>query len=470
MRPKRVGLLRQSVEVPSPPSPRSPPPRTLLVGGLGSSSPPIIGADSHGITSFDQQQLNDQRPQRRYGLLSAIKAAIMDSWVSEKKKSPEVRIEYVALTGEGEEGIEGCGRCTSCGLAPPRKKLLLKKKWSLQIYVTIMGIALLIGIFFVNLGDSIKHSILGDRNSPNDYDPFVNWGKPGSGTEELSWYPTDFLQDVLPIPAHSHNDYWRKVPLFSALWAGCTGVEADVWLRNGDLLVGHDLASLQVNRTFQNLYVNPLVDILTHQNPTTPFYNGTSNGVFDTDASQTLVLLIDLKTDGPKTWPWVIKQLEPLRERNWLSYYANGTFHKRPITVVGTGNTPFDQILTANATAPFKRDAFFDAPLDKLEDSPYDWTNSYYASVSFFRSIGLVFWKGEPSPGQLFKIRTHIAEAKERGLKSRYWELPAWPIHVRNRVWEVLVEEGIDMLNVDDLKAAKEEDWRKAETFRRIRW
>lgn len=391
----------------------------------------------------------------------------MDSWSSEKK-SPEVKIEYVALTGEGEEGVEGCGRCTSCGLAPPRKKL--SKKWSLQIWVTILGIAFLIGILLLNMGDSIKHTILGDRDSPDDHDPFDRWGKPGSGTEELSWYPTDFLRDVLPIPCHSHNDYWRRVPLFSALWAGCTGVEADVWLINGDLLVGHNPASLQVNRTFQNLYVNPLVDILTHQNPTTSFYNGAGNGVFDTDASQTLVLLIDLKTNGHTTWPWVIKQLEPLRERDWLSYYANGTFHQRAITVVGTGNTPFDLILAANATAPFRRDAFFDAPLDKLANSTFDSSNSYYASVSFFKSIGLVFWKGEPSPGQLVKIRSHIAEANDRGLKSRYWEMPAWPIHVRNKVWEVLVEEGIAMLNVDDLKAAKEEDWRRARTFKFLRW
>jgi hypothetical protein len=316
----------------------------------------------------------------------------------------------------------------------------------------------------VSIGEAIAQRIVGEAEAKDPDDPFGNWGKPGTGTEQLAWYPTDFLRDVIPVPCHSHNDYWRKVPLFSALYAGCTGVEADVWLRDGDLLVGHDTASLQVNRTFQTLYVNPLVEILTRQNPTTKYYNGTSNGVFDTDPSQTLVLLVDLKTDGPETWPWVVKQLAPLRERGWLSHWENGQFNERPITVVGTGNTPFEQILGGRNTT--YRDAFFDAPLDRLENSPYNASNSHYASVSFWDAVGQVYLgAGNPSEEQLEKIRGHLREAHRRGLKARYWQLPSWPIHVRNRLWEVLVREGIDMLNVDDLAGATKQDWRKPGTL-----
>lgn len=307
----------------------------------------------------------------------------------------------------------------------------------------------------------MAHRYLGVRSDGSD--PFVNWGKPGTGTEQLAWYPTDFLRDVLPVACHSHNDYWRDIPLFTAVYAGCTGVESDVWLRDDDLLVGHDTASLQRNRTFQSLYVNPLVEILTHQNPSTPYYDGQTNGVFDTDPAQPLVLLVDIKTDGAATWPWVMKQLAPLRERDWLSYYEDDQFHQRPITVVGTGNAPFEQIL-GNASSS-RREAFFDAPLDKLENSAYNLTNSYYASANFWQAIGAVWWTRGPSNTQLEKIRSHIREAKNRGLVSRYWGLPSWPIHVRNRVWEVLVEEGIGMLNVDDLEAATKKDWTKRGKF-----
>ncbi|KAL2023860.1 hypothetical protein VTK56DRAFT_637 [Thermocarpiscus australiensis] len=381
----------------------------------------------------------------------------MAFWKSREPKSG-VTVEYVALPEDLEDGEDAALDIDNGARIVP---LTFRRKGTWRMHAILCGLATLALILALNIGDQIKRYLVKERRT-KEANPLQNWGKPGTGTESLAWYPTDFLRDVLPIPCHSHNDYWRDVPLFSAIYHGCTGVEADVWLRNNDLLVGHDTAALQPNRTFETLYVNPLVEILTRQNPQTEFYNGTMNGIFDTDPGQTLVLLVDLKTDGPETWPWVMKQLAPLRERGWLSYYDKAGFHRGPITVVGTGNTPFDQIV-ANSTY---RDAFFDAPLDRLENSSFDATNSYYASTSFWRAIGPVWWKGGPSEEQLVKIRRHLREAHERGLKARYWELPPWPIHVRNGVWETLVEEGIDMLNVDDLDAATKQDWTKPGTFR----
>lgn len=305
---------------------------------------------------------------------------------------------------------------------------------------------------------------LGRSTWPKDEDAsddevFKRWGQPGSGTEGLAWYPTDFLQDVMPKPIHSHNDYWRKVPLFTAIHQGCTSVEADVWLfgdpaSRDHLYVGHDQAALQRNRTFQSLYIQPLAEILTRKNPTTEFYNGSSRGVFDTAPNQTLTLLVDVKTTGPATWSKVVEQLEPLRERGWLTQFSGGTIHTRPITVVGTGDTPFD-ILTQNTTY---RDYFFDAPLDQLSGSPFDATNSYYASVSLGSAIGNP-WMGTFSVNQLRKVKQQVREAHVRGLKARYWDLPGWPVRVRNAIWDTLVEEGVDLLNVDNVRDAARRDW-----------
>jgi len=58
-------------------------------------------------------------------------------------------------------------------------------------------------------------------------------------------------------------------------------------------------------------------------------------------------------------------------------------------------------------------------------------------------------------------IRGQIRGAKRRGLKARYWDTPSWPIGLRNRVWQILIEEGADVLNVDDLRGAATEDWRR---------
>ncbi|EXJ76960.1 hypothetical protein A1O3_10117 [Capronia epimyces CBS 606.96] len=376
---------------------------------------------------------------------------------------------------------------------------------------------------------------------PDHLDRFVYSGiRPGelsaSSSESLSHWPTDATGDIHPVNCHSHNDYWRAVPLYDAIYAGCTGVEADVWLVDDRLLVGHRRLALTSSRTLQDLYLNPLLDLLEQQNPQMQIEHhaqprarardmdsmemdedgdeddpipgtGMLNGVFDVDPTQTLVVLIDFKTSGPRLWAKLNDELGPLRERGYLTHFNGSTVVRRPVTVVGSGNAPFD-LLIQNDTY---RDVFFDAPLEALADtsslwpnpnreqdptrasahragsgshvssdsSPkhagpeprtptsteqkqqgqqqeqeqhqsrnrnqngngigngnqtldqggsatavsestpvYDPTNSYYASVSFTRSIGRI-WGSRLTQSQLQLIRSQIRGAHQRGLKVR---------------------------------------------------
>lgn len=132
----------------------------------------------------------------------------------------------------------------------------------------------------------------------------------------LYTYPTSLTQDIIPKLMHSHNDYWRDVPFYSAISVGAVSVEADVWLYNGTLHVGHEQGALTDERTFESLYINPILDTLHRQNPTNSSFltAPTYNGVFDTNGAQTLYLFVDVKTDGATTWPYVVKALEPLYE------------------------------------------------------------------------------------------------------------------------------------------------------------
>ena len=310
----------------------------------------------------------------------------------------------------------------------------------------------------------------------NDIQRIVaSWGAPGSLTQAEKHYPTDFSRDIIPIPCHSHNDYWRKVPLYDALEAGCTGVEADVWLTNDDLLVGHSTGSLTSARSLTSLYIDPLISIMAHQNPRLTFQNTTTstpqsnsttnsaslNGVFDTNPATSLTLLIDVKSNGTSTFPVILQQLEPLRSRGYLTYFDGSAVIPGPITVVGSGNTPFD-LLISNTTY---RDIFFDAPLDQLwgENAPsnasfYTSENSYYASVNFASAIGKP-WHGSLEPQQVDTILGQSGAAAAKGLKARYWNTPAWPVGVRDHIWDVLEKEGVGMLNVDDLTSASQRNW-----------
>lgn len=61
---------------------------------------------------------------------------------------------------------------------------------------------------------------------------------------------------------NTHNDYWRDVPLFTALSYGVISVEADVWL--------NQVEALTPDRTFVAMDVTPLVRILQLQIPIAP--------------------------------------------------------------------------------------------------------------------------------------------------------------------------------------------------------
>lgn len=310
--------------------------------------------------------------------------------------------------------------------------------------------------------------------------------------------PRDISRRVVPVGCHSHNDYWRPEPLFSALRAGCIGVEADVWLFDEELYVGHTTSSLNATRTLKAMYIDPLVRLLDHQNRLTGqpssaqqgSHSPRFTGIYDTHPEQTLILLLDLKSDGAAAWPVIQRQLAPLRSRGYLTFFNGDDTIPGPVTVVGTGNTPFD-LLVANRV---HRDIFFDAPLDKLvetlesksmthdqvirpstssvsprrsadagqglsgtpdsiEPSTFNARNSHYASVSLRQAIGLP-WSLQFSQHQVEMIRTHVRIAHSHGLKVRYWGIPNWPRAMRDYVWRVLVREGVDFLNVDDLAAA----------------
>ncbi|KAJ5159707.1 uncharacterized protein N7482_006711 [Penicillium canariense] len=375
---------------------------------------------------------------------------------------------------------------------PPRRQRSCRSCLGRWLMRGFLGFFIMLGIIqFISIACAIGLTFFPDeygRAARSWMDPIAD-----ADADETTHWPTDLSREVFPVGCHSHNDYWRRIPLFSALQAGCIGVEADVWLFDEELYVGHTRSALTKRRTLRSLYVDPLVRILERQNPVTPFQRTPDqppHGVFDTDPGQTLILLIDFKTDGAATWPAVITQLAPLRDRGYLTFFNGRDIIPGPVTVVGTGNTPFD-LLTANATY---RDVFFDAPLDKLVDDDgidpveigtfvsrvtrsaglgqglsgmperidshtFNITNSYYASVSFKKAVGFP-WPFHFTPHQMDLIRSQVRNAHRHGLKVRYWGLPSWPTSLRNHIWRILLQEGVDMLNVDDLAAATKGDWK----------
>lgn len=295
-----------------------------------------------------------------------------------------------------------------------------------------------------------------------------------------------FLRNVLPVPCHSHNDYWRRTPLYAALGSGCISIEADVWVFDDDLFVGHDIGGLTRDATLDSMYLEPLKRVLRIMNVNSQVGNvsmGGKQGVFSVDPDQTLVLLVDFKNHPHEIYAKLDKQLQGLRDAQWLTHW-NGTHRvERPITIVASGYAPFE-LIAANDSY---RDIFFDAPLtslasdgdpadparasevDTAHNSPiyfgsdllrykYNPSNSWYASSDFKAAGGILSNFAITSP-QLRDLADHMRMAKARGLIPRYWGTPRWPRNLRDQIWEVLLQEGAGILNVDDLRAARKGSW-----------
>lgn len=264
-------------------------------------------------------------------------------------------------------------------------------------------------------------------------------------------YPTSLTQGIIPKSFHSHNDYWRPVPFYSALSVGAISVEADVWLYNGTLHVGHEESALTNERTFDSLYIQPILSVLTAQNPNSSFLTSgtTHNGVYDTDSGQTLYLFVDLKTDGATTFPYVVEALQPLRNAGYLTTFDGTTVTSGAVTVIGTGNTPLDQV-----QGVMPRDYFWDAPIPTLNTTYSNITAdvSPIASTDFAVQFPDVLSNQGLNDTQLALLQSQVAVAHAKGIKLRYWDLPGWPIGTRNGVWRSLWDNGVDILNVDDLE------------------
>ncbi len=150
--------------------------------------------------------------------------------------------------------------------------------------------------------------------------------------------------------------------------------------------------------------------------------------------------------------PVILETLAPLREKGYLTTFSNGTLIKSAVTVIGTGNSPLDDVL---ALSP--RDYFFDAPLAELSTTETLWnvTISPVASTDYEVAVG---WNGigNISEAQLTNLTQFVNDAHERGIAARYWDTPGWPIQARNNVWKQLADAGADWLNADDLEAASQ--------------
>jgi hypothetical protein len=231
---------------------------------------------------------------------------------------------------------------------------------------------------------------------------------------------------VVPLThAHAHNDYEHKRPLFEALENGFCSVEADVFLVDGKLLVGHTRSSLRPERTLESLYLDPLRE------------RAKANGGRIYPGGPSIFLLVDVKSSGKDTCAALLKILDGYDDL--VSVTRDGKFEPRAVTVVVSGNCDRETI-----TAPAVRRAGIDGrPGDLDSAAPVQeipWISESWRPMFRWRGIG-------PMPDEeRMRLRAFTARAHKHGRLVRFWATPEEPA-----LWKELRADGVDLLNTDRL-------------------
>jgi hypothetical protein len=231
---------------------------------------------------------------------------------------------------------------------------------------------------------------------------------------------------VAPLPnAHAHNDYLHARPLFDALDNGFTSVEADIYVVDGKLLVGHNRDALKPERTLESLYLAPLAERV-HQN----------GGHVYPDTTR-FFLLIDIKDDPRLTYGELQKLLA--KHADMLTTVQAGKARPGAITIVLTGNRPQialndKRVLYAGLDGRLS-DLDSQAPPHLMPMISDNWTKHFT-------------WAGVgPMPeSERAKLHNIVKKAHASGRVVRFWATPE-----NETVWRELRSAGVDLINTDEL-------------------
>ena len=214
--------------------------------------------------------------------------------------------------------------------------------------------------------------------------------------------------------AHSHNDYEQKIPFWYALGAGAQSIEADVFLENNELFVAHDQKNISKERTFENLYLKPIEQVID----------------LKLNSDQPVQILIDIKTDAKTTLQKIVSEIQ---KHPKLS-------NQKTFSFVISGNQPKPEDFTSYPD-------FIRFDYQKVINlTPEQWEKVALLSLNFKQYSN---WngKGGLTEADLPKLTEIIKEAKAFKKPIRFWAIPD-----SKTSWEFFTNNGVDYINTDKPK------------------
>lgn len=228
------------------------------------------------------------------------------------------------------------------------------------------------------------------------------------------------------LPAYAHNDYRNERPCKDALALGYLGVEADVYFRDGVFLLAHGRKEIRPGFDLESTYLRPLLSRVRQCTRVLP-------------DSRPFILTIEDKAPTPESRAALSSLLG--RYQDVLGSSAEG-----PVAIfilVDESATP------ASVTEELKRVAGLQWRVTRGHAAPP------VAEAHAYRLLSIDYgeeieWDGvDGPPPDVRRLVASVVDAAHRvpGCLVRVHHVPE-----RRRIWEYLLEAGVDRIGVTDLQ------------------
>jgi alkaline phosphatase len=210
---------------------------------------------------------------------------------------------------------------------------------------------------------------------------------------------------------HSHNDYEQIAPFWTAYDAGCSSIEVDVFLIDGQLMVSHIIDNIAIENTLEKLFLEPLQEIIGKQ-------------------KKEIQLLIDVKTEPLASLAAIVTA---------LTKYPDLIAGNSKIRFAISGNRPDDEKYKNYPN-------FINFDYQSIKTWPANMDKVALVSLPFYSHS---FWKGDVtlSEKDKEKLKESIGLVHSKGKKIRFWATPDTEL-----AWHTLYDLGIDYINTDKPK------------------
>ncbi|MBB6502771.1 alkaline phosphatase [Pedobacter cryoconitis] len=227
-------------------------------------------------------------------------------------------------------------------------------------------------------------------------------------------------QSLSANAGHSHNDYKQNIPLLRAYYAGMGSIEADVFLKEGQLFVAHELKEIKPGATLVKEYLEPLYK-LYKQNGNHPY----------ADPKLKLQLVIDVKEDYQHVLPQLLKELKPFQDM------VNRPTNPDAVSIVISGDMPVPE-------------KFKDYPeIISFDGRPTTvYTDEQLERIAMISDelTHYTVWNGKGTPTKIdeLKLKAVIDAAHQKNKPFRFWATQDSP-----NTWVELEKFGVDWINTD---------------------